>query len=341
METRRIWGVRAGSFGQADHVFLDLNQIAISFAQDRGDVSLMPASRNAFRQAVGQSLERRSLSKERPGPTQANQLFRFVHEMRIGDTIIYPRKSDRTLRWGEVTGPYIFDRDRSSEFAHRRPVQWRGQLSRDVFSQGALYEVGAVMTLFEVKSFAAEFERKFRAARGEVTLVNDDEDAEENVARDVSETTRDFIAKRLRTDLKGYALEPLVADLFCAMGYRAYATRGVRDDGIDVIAHRDELGIEPPIFKIQVKGQDGNIPADVVKAFYAMVHEREVGVFIATGGYTQAAAAFARTKGNLKLVDGVAFIDMIQRHYEGLDLKHRQQIPLKRVLVPDLSTTGE
>ncbi len=338
METRRIWGVRAGSFGQADHIFLDLNQIAISFAQDGGDVSHLPATRGAFRLAIGDSLERRARSTERPGPTQANQLFRFVHEMRIGDTVLYPRKSDRTLRWGEITGPYVFDRERSLEFAHRRTVIWRGKLSRDVFTQGALYEIGSVLTLFEVKSFADEFERKFQAARGGVPLVNDDDDVEETVARDMAETTRDFIARKLRSELKGYPLEPLVADLFCAMGYHAATTRAVRDDGIDVIAHRDVLGIEPPIFKIQVKGQDGNIPADVVKAFYAMVHEREVGVFIATGGYTQAARDFARSKGNLKLVDGVQFIDMIQRHYEALDLKHLQQIPLKRVLVPDLTT---
>jgi restriction system protein len=340
MDTRRIWGVRAGSFGEADHVFLDLNQIAISFAQDGGDVSSLPSTRGAFRQAVGDSLERRAHSTERPGPTQANQLFRFVHDMRIGDAVLYPRKCDRTLHWGEVTGPYLFDRDRCSDFAHRRSVLWRGKLSRDVFSQGALYEIGSVLTLFEVKTFAAEFRRKFNAAHGGVTLVTDEEELEENVARDVAETTRDFIARKLRTELKGYPLEPLVADLFCAMGYRAYATRAVRDDGIDVIAHRDELGIEPPIFKIQVKGQDANISADVVKAFYAMVHERDVGVFIATGGYTQAANDFARTKSNLKLVDGVAFIDMIQRHYEALGLKHRQQIPLKRVLVPDLANAG-
>jgi restriction system protein len=54
----------------------------------------------------------------------------------------------------------------------------------------------------------------------------------------------------MKADLKGHPLEPFVADLFRAMGYRAHATRSVRDDGVDVIAHRDELGIEPPILKI-------------------------------------------------------------------------------------------
>jgi restriction system protein len=330
MEKRRIWAVRAGSFGQADHIFLDLSQIAISFAESGGDVSRLPASRGAFRDAV-------STPHTPTAPTQANQLFRFVHEMRIGDYVIYPRTADRTLHWGEVTGPYVFDRDRSSEFAHRRGVQWLTKLSRDVFSQGALYEIGSTLTLFEVKSFAAEFLRKFAAASNENGVLVEEEDLEEAAARDVSETTRDFIARKLRTDLKGYPLEPFVADLFRAMGYQSHATRGMRDEGIDVIAHKDELGIEPPIIKIQVKAQESNIAADVVKAFYAMVHERDVGVFITTGGFTQAALDFSRSKGNLKLVDGVQFIDLIERHYDALDANHRREIPLRRVLVPDLA----
>jgi restriction system protein len=71
------------------------------------------------------------------------------------------------------------------------------------------------------------------------------------------------------------------------------------------------------------------------------VHDRDVGIFITTGGFTQPAHDFAKTKGNLKLVDGVTFVDLIQRHYDGLNLKHRQQIPLRRVLVPDLAFDEE
>ena len=332
METKRIWAVRAGNFGQADHIFLDLNQLAISFTEVGGDVSHLPATRGAFKEAFGRS---ETPLRQTSIPAQAGQLYRFVHEMRIGDNVIYPRKSDRTLRWGEVTGPYLFDRDRSVEFAHRRSVAWLGKMSRDLFTQGALYEIGSIMTLFEVKSFADEFRRKFEGPR--LDAGSADDESEDLAVRDIAETTRDFISRKLKTDLKGYPMEPFIADLFCAMGYRSQATRSVRDDGIDVIAHRDELGIEPPILKIQVKVQEANIAADVVKAFYAMVHERDVGIVITTGGFTQAALDFARTKGNLKLVDGVALVELIQRHYDRLQLKYRQQIPLRRVLVPDLA----
>ncbi len=67
-----------------------------------------------------------------------------------------------------------------------------------------------------------------------------------------------------------------------------------------------------------------------------MIHDRDVGIFITTGGYTAAALEFGRTKGNLKLVDGVEFVSLIEKYYDALDLKFRKQIPLRRMLVPDV-----
>ena len=96
-----------------------------------------------------------------------------------------------------------------------------------------------------------------------------------------------------------------------------------------------KLGIEPPIIKIQVKTHEANIGADAVKAFYAMVHERDVGIFIATSAFTSTAREFARSKANLKLMTGVELIELIQKYYDNLALKYRQQIPLRRILVPD------
>jgi restriction system protein len=331
----RVWAVRAGGDSEADPLFIENGQIAVSFRDVNKDVSALPAQRSAFKDAFAQSGE----AKPSAIPAQAGQLFRFVHEMKIGDRVIYPRKIDRTLLWGEIATPYIYDRTNNPDFPHRRRVRWMASLSRDVFSQGALYELGSVLTLFEVRNFAAEFMRRFEPPSGASPLKSSapsDDETEARVARDIAETTKDFISKRIKTDLKGFPLEPFVADLFRAMGYNAHATRAVRDDGIDVVAHRDELGIEPPILKIQVKAHEGNVGPDLVKAFYAMIHDRDVGIFITTGGYTAAAQNFAAAKGNLKLVDGVEFVSLIEKYYDGLDLKFRKQIPLRRMLVPDV-----
>lgn len=333
MDNRRIWAVRAGNAGQADHIFLDQRQLAISSADVADDVSALPPSRAEFGEIVAQMA---GADSDASTSLKANQLYRFVHEVRIGDCVIYPRKCDRTLHWGVVTGPYVFEGRAEAEFSHRRAVEWRNALSRDVFSQASLYELGAALTLFEVRAFADEFRSLFETRKPDAAArAQAKEDVDAIVLRDINEATIDFIAKKLQAELKGYPMEGFVADLFRAMGYRAHATRAVRDDGIDVIAHRDELGIEPPIFKIQVKASQSNIGSDVVKAFYAMVHERDVGIFITTSGYTASARDFARTKGNLKLLSGVEFIELIQRFYDKLGLRYRQLIPLRRVLVPD------
>lgn len=333
MQGRRIWAVRAGRDNQADHLFIHRNQLALGFVAPGVDAGRLAPTRAAFKEAFG-----RDAASPAAIPIRAGQLYRFVHEMRVGDRVIYPRKSDRTLRWGEVAGPYLFDSTDGADFPHRRAVRWLAQRSRDDFSQGALYELGSVLTLFEVRNFADELRRRFDPA--EAGAEPDEAAAEEEsvvaVARDIAETTRDFISKVLKAQFKGFALELLVAELFRAMGYRATTTRPVKDEGVDIIAHRDPLGVEPPLLKVQVKSQEANVGADAVKAFYASIHERDVGVFVTSGGFTPPALDFARNRGNLRTIDGVELVDLIQTHYERLDVKFQQKIPLRRILAPDL-----
>lgn len=328
LDLRRIWAVRAGRDNQADHLFFNRGQLALGLGAG-GDARLLRPTRAAFKEAFAVA------GAAAPGsiPIQAGQLFRFIYEMKAGDAIVYPRKIDRTLRWGEVTGDYIYDGADGPDFPHRRGVRWIAARSRDDFSPGALYELGSVLTLFEVKSFAAELRRRFETGES----AEETEEETPAVARDLAETTRDFISKTIKTDFKGYAFEQLVAELFRSMGYRVQVTQKSKDDGVDVIACRDPLGVEPPILKIQAKAHDSNAGADMVKAFYASIHDRDVGVFVTTAGFTGAAQEFARMRGNLRLIDGVELVDLIQTYYDGFDQKMKRRIPLRRVLAPDVA----
>lgn len=335
MQSLRIWAVRAGSADEADSIFSEQGHIAISSTALDNDIGGLPPVRGAFKDMLAQTSDMESAASL---PAYAGQAYRFVHEVRIGDRVIYPRKHDRTLHWGKVTGPYLYDSEGLAGFAHRRPVEWIAQASRDEFSPGALYELGAALSLFRVREFTLEFLKKFEPDDAYDVLKNCEhlDDALAIAQRDIGETTNDFIANRLKSDLKGYLLEPFIAELFRAMGYRATATRAIKYDGVDVIAHRDELGIEPPILKIQVKSSNGNINADCVKAFFAVVQERDVGIIVTTGNFTSAAREFARTKGNLKLMTGSELIALITKYYDLIDEDFRQKIPMKRVLVPDV-----
>ena len=334
MNSLRIWAVRAGGSGQADSIFLNQSHIAISSATIADDIGKLPPVRGAFKDLLMQFGDDADAASV---PAHAGQMYRFVHEVRIGDRVIYPRKVDRTLHWGKVTGPYLYDSEGCKNFAHRRPIEWISNSGRDEFSPGALYEIGSTLNLFRVREFALEFLKRFEPDDPYEILRHCEhmEEGADTAQLDIGETTNDFIANRIKTELKGYLLEPFVAELFRAMGYRARATRGVKDDGVDVIAHRDELGIEPPILKIQVKCRNANINADCVKAFYAMVEERDVGIIVATGNYTAAAWEFAKTKGNLKLMTGVELIELVNKYYDDFTTEFRQKIPMKRVLVPD------
>ena len=119
MNHRRIWAVRAGNVGQADAIFIDRCQVAISSSDVEGDVSGLPPSRRAFREIVAKMT---GASSAAAIPIRAGQLYRFVHEMRIGEHVIYPRKADRTLHWGTISGPYVYELEGDSDFSHRRRV---------------------------------------------------------------------------------------------------------------------------------------------------------------------------------------------------------------------------
>lgn len=64
----------------------------------------------------------------------------------------------------------------------------------------------------------------------------------ERVSVQVEETTEDFIIKRLKTSQTSYQFEHFIAHLLKCMGYFSRVTQASGDGGVDIIAHRDELG---------------------------------------------------------------------------------------------------
>lgn len=132
-----------------------------------------------------------------------------------------------------------------------------------------------------------------------------------------------------------------VAHLLNTMGYRTRVSPEGTDGGVDIIAHRDELGFEPPIIKVQVKSAEGSIGDPVVSALYGKVGPSEFGLLIALGTFTPPARNFARSKSNLRLVDGNELVDLILQQYEKFDSRYKGLLPLKRVFVPEALEEGE
>ena len=188
------------------------------------------------------------------------------------------------------------------------------------------------MGFFQVRTYAEEF---LEALKGEVApkpVAKDETVAQ--VLADIEENTRDFVLKRLAQELKGHPLAEFVAHVLGAMGYRTRVSPEGPDGGVDIIAHKDELGFEPPIIKVQVKSGEGSIGEPVVSALYGKVAASEFGLLVTLGTFTPQARNFARSKSNLRLIDGDELVELILQHYEQFDSRYKGLLPLKRVHVP-------
>ena len=83
-----------------------------------------------------------------------------------------------------------------------------------------------------------------------------------------------------------------------------------------------------------MKSSDGNIGDPEVSALYGKVTPSEFGLFVTLGAFTSKAKTFAKSKSNLRLIDGDELIELILQHYENFDSRYKGLIPLRRVFVP-------
>ncbi len=331
-----IWGIHGGRSGDADSLFLRGNHIAIGWAQI-GDLAALNTDREAFKTKVAEVFPD---AKAGMIPNVAGQLFRFMHEMKVGDIVVYPSTRDRQVHIGRVEGAYIYDTTKEASYPNLRPVKWLRAVPRTRFSQGALYEIGSAMSLFQVKNYAEEFLTALE--REPVSPASAKDDTTVVVAEVIEQATRDFVLKRLAQELKGHPLADFVAHLLEAMGYRTRVSPEGPDGGIDIIAHKDELGFEPPIVKVQVKSGEGSIGEPVTSALYGKVSSNEFGLLVTLGTFTAQSRNFARSKSNLRLIDGDELVTLVLQHYEVFDSRYKGLLPLKRVYVPEpLDAQGE
>jgi restriction system protein len=325
-EDRPIWGIHMGQdFGTRP---VDERFVAIGWAQV-GDLSKIPREREAFKAAVA-----RTYPNTKPGaiPVVAGTLFKFALEMRSGDRIVYPSKIDRKINLGFVEGEYLYRPSEGSRPNLRR-VRWVKQFDRTDFSQTALYEIGSAVTLFQVKNNAEEF---LAAFEGEPLATADvDDTIPDGTSENAGETTEDFIIKRLKSGLTPYQFEKFIAHLLTRIGYRTRVTKASGDGGIDIIAHKDELGFEG-IVKVQCKQTLSKIGEPDVSQLNGHLQPGESALFVTLGDYSPQASNYAKNRPNIKLIGGDELVRLVTDHYEKFEPRYQALLPLKKVYLPSL-----
>ena len=323
---KRIWGIHT----KDDSLFLRQSIIAIGW-REMGDLSKIPASREEFKTKY---IETYPDAKKGSIPTGSGMLYRFCHEIQIGDIIVYPSKIDRMINIGEVTGSYSYDPNQP-EYVQVRTVKWLKHLPRTVFSQGALYEIGSAMSFFTVKNYADEFLAALDKGFKVNAATADEDETIGATADDIIESTKDFILKELSRNLKGYDLEEFVANLLQAMGYRTTISPRGGDSGIDITAYKDE---RPPRILVQVKSQDSDIKETTIQSLKGAMREGDYGLFITLSNYTKNAQKYLNSTPIIRGINGTELVELILKYYDLLDDKYQKIIPLKMVYIPVLRT---
>lgn len=278
-------------------------------------------------------------------PTWAGMLLRFRDEMQIGDVIIAPYKPDSTINIGIIRGNYYFDAAATAH-RHRRKVEWKKiGLSRTVFTQPALYEIGSALTLFKVSKHTHEFLAALKSRTEDVEHVTavvekaaarntpEDEPSDEPRASRIERHTRDFVLESLLERITHRQFEEFAADLLRALGYQARVTAYSQDGGVDVIAHKDPLGVEPPLIKIQCKHKTATISAPEVQQLIGTQGTGELVVFMTLGAYSRDAVALERQRPGLRLITGEDIVSLVLEHYASLPERWRTLMPLTPLLV--------
>ena len=143
-----MWVVRAGQNSVYYEKFLDNSKVYIPWDGYRLNLSNLTA-RPEYRIVV----------EEEKGPVSrtsvsnwAGQLFTFVHEFKVGDTILIPSKGSRAYCIGKISGDYEYNESEPDGLFHSRKIKllMKG-IPRDIFSQEIIYSLGAYRTIFKAK----------------------------------------------------------------------------------------------------------------------------------------------------------------------------------------------
>lgn len=271
-------------------------------------------------------------------PVWAGMLHRFVHELSIGDLVVSPDRPTRTINIGRISSDYYFD---ESALVHpnRRKIEWlKLNVPRSEFPSSALNEIGGALTLFEIRRHKQTIVDLVSGVSPE-SHENDESASDiedEPNAQRVETYSRDFVEKVLR-GMEPEQFEHLVAGVLRAMGYHANVTQISGDGGVDVLASKDPLRLQPPTIKVQVKRTTASVGGPTVQSLIGTLAPggNELALFITLGNYSTDAIHIARTRQDVRLLTGAQFIDLVFEYYDRLDAEWQRLFPLRYVYAVD------
>ena len=332
-----VWLVRAGSHGEFEQKFIQENRVYVTW--DNLDTDLAGMTKTALIKVLAQHYP-----EEKPKAIQnwANQIWPFASEMKPGDLVVLPLKSQPAIQIGEITGDYHFEPRGPSPYYHWRPVKWVAEaVPRSHFGKDLLYTFGAFLTICRVKRNNAEariaamrqtgWKPEAVAAVSKAAAPAEDEAAGDS---DLEELGRDQIAQLISARFKGHGLTRLVEGILNTQGYTTYLSPEGADGGADILAGSGPLGFGPPRLCVEVKSEDSPIDRPTVDKLLGAVSKfgADEGLFVSWSGFKstvqkELATSFFR----VRLWTQKELLEELFLHYEDLSDELKAELPLKRI----------
>ncbi len=333
----RIWMVRAGSGGYLLDEFLQKNIIAIGW----NDLGKLPKEmtydqlKKKFRAVYPDDSYGRVNQS-------VGQIWKFVKDFKEGDKIITYDSGTREYYLGEITSGYEFSN--IHEYHHYRQVVWQSEPApRDVLPTAIKNTLGSTLTIFELsndvwlqilkynKNKISDTEEK----EIEDTIQKSERSELDRIKNDIVGQSWEFI-KDIIANLSPENVEQLVAGLLRSLGYKTRFTSKGADLGTDIIASSDELALDGPQIKVQVKKRTKDkVGVEDVRNFIGSLRGHHKGIFVTTSGFTKEAKYEAeRANFAITLIDSDWLVELIVSNYETLDPEIKALIPLKRIYWP-------
>jgi len=335
-----IWLIRAGSRGEYEQKFIQENRVYLTW--DDLDQDLAKMKERADLTALLVSLY--PDAKPKTVQNWVSQIWPFAHEIKKGDLVVLPSKSQPVIYFGEISGDYTSEPAGPNPFFHWRPVKWMTDaVPRAHFSQDLLYSFGAFLTICRIQRNNAEQritamrangwkpETAAAASKPAAAAQASDETAEDS---DLEELARDRIARLVEARFKGHHLTRLVEAVLQAQGYTTYRSPEGADGGADILAGAGPLGFESPRLCVEVKSETAQIGREAVdKLLGAMTKfNSDQGLFVAWGGFKgNVQKELANQFFRLRLWTQKELLEQLFEQYDRLDDELKAELPLKRV----------
>lgn len=336
-----VWLIRAGAHGEYESKFIRESRVYVTW----DDLAVDLLSLDSRSQLADALADRFPDTKPKAILNWVSQIWPFAREIKKGDIVVLPLKSQRAIQVGEIVGDYRFEAAGPSPFFHWRQVQWISDaIPRAHFGKDLLNSFGAFLTICRIKKNNAE--SRLTAMRkngwqpetvsaitkvGAAPVAEIDEEAAE---LDIEESAQDQIARLIVARFKGHGLTRLVEGILRAQGYVTYRSPEGADGGVDILAGAGPLGFGSPRLCVEVKSESTPIDRPTVDKLLGAVAKfgAQEGLFVSWSGFKsnvqkELAASFFR----VRLWTQTELFEALFANYDRLDDDLKAELPLKRI----------